>query len=225
MSLRNEVDVEFDTRLIVLLDEKTFQRDCTLYFLRSLFDGEQVVAFSNAQEFVGATAARSFVGLIFLDAGSEWPNRDNVRSQLSLLQKTFIDGKIVIMFDGGAVDGLAHELNDRLRGFLPRTIGLEIATHAIRLIDAGGTYVPATSIFSSNTVNGNEKPQVSGLTPQQIRILQSLCRGMSNKQIARDFLISESTVKVHVRAIMKKLQVSNRTQAAVRARALIPNLL
>jgi DNA-binding NarL/FixJ family response regulator len=54
-----------------------------------------------------------------------------------------------------------------------------------------------------------------GLTPSEQRVLKLLRTGQSNKVIARELNIGESTVKVHVRRIMKKLNAANRTQAAL----------
>jgi DNA-binding NarL/FixJ family response regulator len=58
------------------------------------------------------------------------------------------------------------------------------------------------------------------LTERQREVLQRLTQGSSNKQIARDLGLSENTVKVHVAAILRALGASNRTEAALQARAL-----
>jgi DNA-binding NarL/FixJ family response regulator len=55
------------------------------------------------------------------------------------------------------------------------------------------------------------------LTPQQFRVLQMLCVGRLNKQIAYDLGVSEATIKAHVTAILRKLAVTNRTQAVLMA--------
>lgn len=55
------------------------------------------------------------------------------------------------------------------------------------------------------------------LTPQQFRVLQMLGAGRLNKQIAYDFGVSEATIKAHVTAILRKLGVTNRTQAVLMA--------
>ncbi|MCG2841393.1 response regulator transcription factor [Sandaracinobacter sp. RS1-74] len=61
---------------------------------------------------------------------------------------------------------------------------------------------------------------VAGLTPTQLKVLLGLLEGRLNKQIAHDLGITEATVKAHVTAILKKLDVRNRTQAVLAARAL-----
>ena len=59
------------------------------------------------------------------------------------------------------------------------------------------------------------------LTPQQFRVLGMLCSGLLNKQIAYDLGIAEATVKAHMTALMRKLNVHNRTQVAIAAQSLV----
>ena len=71
--------------------------------------------------------------------------------------------------------------------------------------------------FSWNGKNGMtpEPPRGPQLSERENQILQRLTLGSSNKTIAREFDISEATVKVHIRAVLRKIRVSNRTQAAI----------
>ncbi|MBU6269264.1 MAG: response regulator transcription factor [Sphingomonadales bacterium] len=64
------------------------------------------------------------------------------------------------------------------------------------------------------------RQDVAGLTPTQLKVLLAVLDGQLNKQIAHSLAISEATVKAHMTAIMRKLDVSNRTQAALVARSL-----
>ena len=61
---------------------------------------------------------------------------------------------------------------------------------------------------------------VAELTPQQFRVLGMIAEGLLNKQIAYELSVSEATIKAHMTAIMRKLNVSNRTQVALLARRL-----
>jgi DNA-binding NarL/FixJ family response regulator len=63
-----------------------------------------------------------------------------------------------------------------------------------------------------------------GLTPTQMRVLEGVNSGLLNKQIAFDLGIAEATVKAHMTALMRKLNVHNRTQAAIAAQALVHGL-
>ena len=62
--------------------------------------------------------------------------------------------------------------------------------------------------------------QTADLTPAQIRVMQGVRSGLLNRQIAEDLGIAEATVKAHMTALMRKLNVRNRTQVAIMAQAL-----
>jgi len=106
-------------------------------------------------------------------------------------------------------------------GFIPKSDSANVIVSAVRLILAGGTYVPP------RLVNGHPRgPQPVadatdgdrlGLTVRQFDVLRLLGHGMSNKVIARELGITEGTVKVHLLAVFRALSVRNRTAAVVAA--------
>lgn len=65
---------------------------------------------------------------------------------------------------------------------------------------------------------------LGGLTPTQMKVLEGVNSGLLNKQIAFDLGIAEATVKAHMTALMRKLNVHNRTQAAIAARTLVQGI-
>lgn len=69
--------------------------------------------------------------------------------------------------------------------------------------------------------DGNLETALCGLTPTQMKVLEGVNSGLLNKQIAFDLGIAEATVKAHMTALMRKLNVHNRTQAAIAAQALV----
>ncbi|MBA2535664.1 MAG: response regulator transcription factor, partial [Rubrobacter sp.] len=76
---------------------------------------------------------------------------------------------------------------------------------------------PVQSGPGANHVGETEDGQLENLTPREVEVLRLLSQGQTNPQIAQNLLFSVSTVKAHVRSILTKLGVSDRTQAAVRA--------
>lgn len=92
------------------------------------------------------------------------------------------------------------------------------ANTAEKIIDAINLALRGQSPATA-TGGNNAKPQpLKSMTPRQHEVLDLLCRGMSNKVIARQLTLSENTVRVHVQAILEFLQVSSRTEAAFAAR-------
>jgi DNA-binding NarL/FixJ family response regulator len=86
-----------------------------------------------------------------------------------------------------------------------------------RSADALVAPAPASSEPETNSTGRQADEQLESLTSRELEVLKLLSQGQTNPQIARNLLFSVSTVKAHVRSILSKLDVSDRTQAAVRA--------
>ncbi|GAB4197845.1 MAG: response regulator transcription factor [Wenzhouxiangellaceae bacterium] len=110
---------------------------------------------------------------------------------------------------------IRRALDDGAAGFIPKSADAETIIHAIRQVLAGDTWVPEQAADTSrgDSVEVDLARRVGELTPQQYNVLQMLAQGLLNKQIAYELKVTEATVKAHVTAIMRKLGVSNRTQA------------
>ncbi len=109
-------------------------------------------------------------------------------------------------------------------GFIPKSSSVEIILDAINTVLRGDVWLPpevANSDVSGRSPSEAELAQrMQQLTPQQFRVLGMISQGMLNKQIAHELDVSEATIKVHVTAIMRKLGVTNRTQAVLVANQL-----
>ncbi|MGE0751290.1 MAG: LuxR C-terminal-related transcriptional regulator [Variibacter sp.] len=113
--------------------------------------------------------------------------------------------------------------------YLPRSVSAGVLVQTLDLVLEGEVIFPASiarGVFTCGTVepeqnrtNGPDRSapteRISRLSSREIEILKRLVHGDSNKQISRQLDISETTVKVHVKAILRKVRVSNRTQAAI----------
>jgi len=108
-----------------------------------------------------------------------------------------------------------HALKIGAAGFVPKSSPTDILWSAIRLVMAGGIYSPPTpqhALTSGRAMSGQQR-----ITPRQTEILESVANGLSNNAIAQSLSLSESTVKGHLNAILKVLEVDNRIQAINRA--------
>lgn len=107
-------------------------------------------------------------------------------------------------------------------GFIPKSANADTIGRALRQVLNGGQWLP----FDDSPAGGSgpEDRQLAArlreLTPQQYRVLRMVGAGLLNKQIAHELSVAESTVKAHMTTVMRKLCVSNRTQAALIARRL-----
>jgi DNA-binding NarL/FixJ family response regulator len=108
-------------------------------------------------------------------------------------------------------------------GYVPKSSSNVVMAHALELVLAGGRYLPPEVLAPSggSAVSTARKAPTSadalGLTDRQLDVLRLLAKGASNKAICRELGLAERTVKAHVTAVMRSLNVSSRTQAAVQA--------
>ncbi|MEM9797447.1 MAG: response regulator transcription factor [Pseudomonadota bacterium] len=106
-------------------------------------------------------------------------------------------------------------------GFVPKHSRRSVFVEALDAIGRGETFTPQGFVEAADPQTGPDAAaRIATLTAQQARILQLICEGKLNKQIAYDLSIAETTVKAHVTAIMRKLGVQRRTQAVLVAKDL-----
>ncbi len=106
-------------------------------------------------------------------------------------------------------------------GYVPKHSQRDVFRTAFETVHAGGIFVPDGCVLIEDEEEDEHSDAVNrlaALTNQQGRILQLICEGKLNKQIAYDLSIAETTVKAHVTAIMRKLGVQSRTQAVLIAK-------
>lgn len=105
-------------------------------------------------------------------------------------------------------------------GFIPKSAQSELMLDALRTVLAGGVYLP-TSVSARPPARAAaamvDAAEQLGLSPRQVDVLRLLIEGRANKQICSELGLAESTVKTHLEAIFKRLDVNSRTQAVVAA--------
>jgi DNA-binding NarL/FixJ family response regulator len=144
-----------------------------------------------------------------------------VQSALKFLRVRLPEASIVVLADREDVDEVNRALTLGVRGYIPTSVECGVMVAAFRLISAGGTFVPADALRSTaakpdDQPGGGRLRRSDGLdlTPRELSVIDLLREGKPNKLIAAQLDMQESTVKVHVRNILKKLNAKNRTHAA-----------
>jgi DNA-binding NarL/FixJ family response regulator len=208
---------------VLVADDHPLYRDALSNLVRAAFDDVEV----SECEDVGSALQllrSDRIDLILLDLSM--PDAEGLEGLRRLREaKPAIPVIICSAHDDTEVVRDAFKLG--VSGYLPKSSGTTVTTHALQLVRSGGVYVPSQALtepVSYDAANGGAaKPDqaqsdYNGLTPRQLAVLALLEKGMSNKSIARELDIGEITVKAHVSAILRKLGVDNRVQAVVAAR-------
>jgi DNA-binding NarL/FixJ family response regulator len=128
------------------------------------------------------------------------------------------DLPVIVLSSSESAGDVRRVLNAGASGYIPKSATAQTVVSALTLVLSGNIYVPpllvsAATRAADNAANGGAR-SLSALTDRQVDVLKYLRDGLSNKEISAHLGIAEKTVKVHIAAIFKTLNVVNRTQAA-----------
>jgi DNA-binding NarL/FixJ family response regulator len=200
-----------------LIDCYRFTKDCLMEGLRIQRPEIKISDFVTVADCIAAM--RDDFELILYHPHGNDVSAQTIAQNIVLLRGAYPSTPVVIFSDAGDLRQtvILHAiLKAGACGFVPvRTTGLPIISAAINLVMAGGTFVP-TDLLLAPRPNGGLESQ-TGLTSRQASVLKYLRQGKANKVIAYELCMSPSTVKIHVRNIMRKMGATNRTQVAYKA--------
>jgi DNA-binding NarL/FixJ family response regulator len=206
---------------IGVIDEHSFTRECITISLQELDRSLDISSFAACEDCLGS--AKKY-DLILYHAHGNVPHQDNCKERVIAFDKALHVAPVIILSAVDCPESIFQALESGARGYIPTTdTTLALAMEIIRLVRAGGTFVPPStlSLRRINPQGLTPKPiTTQQFTPRQIAVLDHLKLGKANKIIAHELQMSESTVKIHLRNIMKKMNATNRTEVACRAHIL-----
>lgn len=195
---------------ILIADDHELLRDV----LRSYLEAESEFEVDTVADLPAALARNAKEGpfdLILLDYAM--PGMDGFAG-LELAVKAAGDRPVALM-SGLAPAGVSEKvLACGAAGYLPKTLPARSVVNAIRFMAAGEIYLPMEVLRPKPA---GAEPE-GNLSPRERDVLGGLCKGLSNKEIALDLDLREPTIKLHVKALCRKLSARNRTHAAMIAR-------
>lgn len=129
-------------------------------------------------------------------------------------RKSFAEVPVVVVSAEEDSGTIRSAMRHGARGYIPKTTKTDVMEAALRLVAAGGTYVPQEALVQSLSRAATHELD---LTERQIDVLRRVVQGEGNRDIALRLGIAENTVKQHVRAIFQELGVATRTEAMIAA--------
>lgn len=222
-----------DNRIgIGLIDERALTRESLSHLLSQCGREFKFCSFGSVAELTKVHAGEcADLRLVLWSIGSARINNEpHLWEAIERLQGALVEIPLLILSDCEEVDCISHAFRLGVRGYIPTRCAASVVVEALRLVAAGGNFIPADlllqvlegqppSMVAGQPITPIKPKALQSLTPRQGEVLDRLSRGMSNKLIGYELKMQESTVKVHVRHIMKKLNATNRTQAALAAQA------
>jgi DNA-binding NarL/FixJ family response regulator len=205
--------------LLAIIDSRKFLRECIRRGVQSAFT-KSVETYGSVLEFVNRPPSTSICLIIMsLGEGSIQAAADAMQALSGVAPRVPI---IVLSYENDLE--LARAVIVRgAKGYIPVTMGFEVAIEAVRFVLAGGTYVPADFLTPDSLEVALERrwPASGAVTSRELAVVRAIQNGKPNKIIASELQMCESTVKTHVRHIMKKLAAKNRTDVAIKSAAIM----
>jgi DNA-binding NarL/FixJ family response regulator len=214
---------------ILLVDSRPLTREWLAKWLEEVLGVFRVTAVASPED-VGDEDRPGDAELTILNVGPAAAADPEIADEIGVLRRRLPDVPIVLFAEREEIAQVAAAIRQGVRGYITSTLSPEVVIAVLRLVRSGGTFVPASVVLQAaqHRPRPEQEPAprvadkgLDDFTPRELEVLDRLRRGMSNKIIAYDLDICENTVKVHVMHLMRKLQTSNRTQAALRARCLL----
>ncbi|MFP2768459.1 response regulator [Oceanisphaera sp. KMM 10153] len=135
-------------------------------------------------------------------------------SGLALLRNQYPELPVVVVSASEEPTVVVQAMRFGAMGFIPKSTPMRTLVSALNTILGGDPWFPE-GISLDHAPENDIAERLASLTPQQFKVLTMLSEGMLNKQIAYELAVSEATIKAHVTAIFRKLNVKNRTQAVI----------
>lgn len=203
---------------ILIADDHELIRQGLRQTLQSGALEAEVLEARNPDETLAMISAHPELDLVLLDLKMPGIRNYELVDQIST---DFPGLPLVILSSSESPADMRHCIDRGAAGFIPKSAGADVMLRAISLVLAGGIYIPPellgedSGFVDAQSAADSRLEVPDCLTQRQIDVLRLLADGFSNKRIARELGLSENTVKIHVTAILRALQLDNRTQAGV----------
>jgi two-component system, NarL family, nitrate/nitrite response regulator NarL len=205
---------------LLVVDDHPIVREGLAAFLEQLGPDTSVLQAGDASRALALAAEHSDLDVVILDLALPGLNGMSAIAEFGRARPEL---PVIVLSASEDARQAREALAQGALGYVPKSASRQTLVSAIRLVMNGEVYVPPLVLGESPA----SAPAASGaranngrvlLTDRQIEVLKRLSAGQSNKTIARDLDLSEKTVKAHVTAIFRVLNVVNRTQAAAAGR-------
>ncbi len=213
----DEWEMDKAIRIMVVDDHPIFRRGL-ISVLSDIGEFKVIGQATNGMEAI-TKATELQPDVVVMDV--RMPDCNGVEATAALQQVTPTT-KVLMLTVSDENDDLFAAMEAGARGYLLKSAELDSLVSAIKVVAAGDviiTPVMAARLMNELKLGGKHRAEddFNELSPREKRVMQLVAQGSSNKEIAATLSISETTVKAHLRAILEKLHVKNRAQAAAKA--------
>ncbi len=199
------------TYSIVIADDHPLFRNALFQAVHMAISGANLLEADSLDSLIQLLEQQDEPDLILLDL--KMPGANGM-SGLIQLRADYPDLPIVVISASEDASIVTQVKTHGAFGFIPKSSDMRTLTDALKQVLNGDPYFPA-DLITNKATSDDLATKIAALTPQQYKVLGMLNDGLLNKQIAYELNVSEATIKAHMTAIFRKLDVKNRTQAVI----------
>ena len=196
---------------IIIADDHPLFRNALFQSVHMAISGANLLEADSLESLMSLLTSSDEPDLILLDL--KMPGANGM-SGLIQLRADYADIPIVVISASEEANIVSQVKMHGAFGFIPKSSDMRELIKALNQVLQGDPYFPPELLIESPETNDLAE-KIATLTPQQYKVLGMLSDGLLNKQIAYDLNVSEATIKAHMTAIFRKLNVKNRTQAVI----------
>jgi DNA-binding NarL/FixJ family response regulator len=204
---------------VIIADDHPLFRDALKQTLATSLPGIGITEVGSVEKLLDALAENPNTDLVLLDL--KMPGEKGAASLSGLTGLMYLRSQhpgipVVIVSATDNPSMIRRCSNLGASGFISKSLPVDKIRHAVKtILDGGVWFSDEGQSENQGDELGDLSARLATLTPQQVRVLSMLGKGLLNKQIAFELSVSEATVKAHVSAILQKLGVDSRTQAVI----------
>jgi DNA-binding NarL/FixJ family response regulator len=204
--------------VFAVVDTRRLERECFIRSIELLHPEVLVLGFGSIEDCLAAAGTGPKPLAVILNIGGRLATQTDTAEEIRRLVANPAEIPVVVLAEAEDLSQMIAVIDNGARGYIPAGIGIDAVVEATKLASSGGVFLTTRFLASlRDTIEPAERPAVDpidGLTSRQAAVAEALRLGKPNKIIAYELNMCESTVKVHIRNILKKLSARNRTEAA-----------
>lgn len=219
---------------VIYLDSRSLTRECIGNLLKVRLKDLEIKTISSCSARKSDELDLSRVRAVIINSGAERISSSVVSELVDEAATHFPDTPRILLSDHEDLDSISQAFALGIKGYIPTSLTSLAVAAVVRLVCVGGSFAPTAALLQqsrppatashADVISQGADGATVHFTQRQMEILDCLHHGLSNKLIAHRLSMSENTVKVHIRAIMKRLHATNRTQAVCLTRGVLRQL-
>lgn len=196
---------------LLIADDHALIRDTVSFALEE----EGAYQIEHAGSFESAKQKIADCDIALVDIGM--PDGNGLSSVIEVI-KLAPKTKVLVFSQQASLAFIKSCIENGAVGYVPKSLSLSSFKEVLQFVMSGNVYIPVSMLILEAENSADDKAKQYGLSKRELEVLKTVAGGKINKVVASELNVAEVTVKAHMKSVLSKLGVANRTQAVLRAK-------